>query len=154
MPTVYTTQAGVSVSLGSRRLAGLLDRDHLADASEQAAIMAQAIEEASVYLDSRLGQRWVVPFAAYPATPDIVQIIARDLTKWILYRWVHPDGQDAADHFAKADATLGDLLAGKLEIPGAARVGASAGYVMMKHSGSEPVFSGRRKGGGRRSFGF
>src|SRR5688500_3948391 len=146
MATAYTEEADVELLIAGdgNRLTKLLDRDRDGDAD--AGVLDMAIAEAGTLIDARLAQLYVVPFAAIgdtPATPDLVQMIARHLTAWSLYRHVQPDGKDATTHFELADGLLTQILAGDFEIPGAEQVPADEGRRPMKYDAATPVLAGR-----------
>lgn len=153
MAVAYTTEEKIeAANVGSMRLDVLLDRNK--DGTPDEGVLDAVVLDAGTYIDSRLAQRYAVPFAAVPATPDMINLIARELVLWELYDFLEPEGPDAQRHFKKADGLLTGLLDGTFDIPGAARAPAGSARPVVVYSAGKPVFSGRTKAGGYRGRGF
>lgn len=150
----YTTKASVALVIGLTRLEELLDRD--GDSIEDTGVMDLAIAEAGSIIDARLTQRLATPFAAItdtPATPSLVQAIARHLVIHWLYDREDPESAEAIKHWDRADGLLTGILSGDLDIPEASRQTAAKSRTTVAYSSGTPVFSGRDSYGNARGRG-
>lgn len=116
----YTTRVRVQKQARStERVSDLHDvnRDGVEDSIASEAIITEAIDSACELIDARLGQRYVVPFAAItanPQTPALVTRIANFLVLWEGYARIDPDSPDAKAWWARADALMTGILDGSL----------------------------------------
>jgi phage gp36-like protein len=118
----YTTRVRVQKQARStERVADLHDvnRDGVEDSIAAETILTEAIGSACELIDARLGQRYVVPFAAItdtPATPALVTRICNFLVLWEGYARVDPDSPDAKAWWSRADALMTGILDGSLHL--------------------------------------
>ncbi len=146
MASVYTNEAAVALFVAGAgyRLTALLDRNR--DGTADTGVLDATIGNAGTEIDARLAQRYDVPFAQItdsPDTPDIIQLIAKNLVAAELYAWAFPDGNDAKAARARADSMLDKILSGDFAIPDVAPLGGGSGRVIISYDADEPQFSGR-----------
>lgn len=153
MSSVYTDQDGMTDLLAGegRRLDMLCDLDDDGDADTGR--LTSVIGDQGIKIDARLGKHWPVPFAEIddsPATPPIIQLIAKHLTAAELYDRIEPDGKDYQRHAAEAEMYLKGLTDGTYTIPGVDPLAGDEGATSVSYSADEPQFSGRDANGCRR----
>jgi phage gp36-like protein len=139
----YGTRAGLEKFLGATLTTALATLP----GSEADDVIDQAREDADNEIDAALAQRYEVPFAAVtdvPPTPGIIQTISNNLTAANVFEKRHPNGTLENTYREKAETLLARLLDGTYEVPGAAKVSATAGSVGIRHAvaGEGPVFAG------------
>lgn len=121
------------------------------DGTADSEVYAQAQKRADVEIDSRLGQRFAVPFAGDPPAdfssdpPGDLALIATISAHLVLAELAaiyHPDGPDYRLHRGKALGMLDGILAGSLHLE-APLVPADEASTGISHNSREPVFHGR-----------
>jgi phage gp36-like protein len=112
--------------------------------SVAAEVIAQAREDADNEIDAALAQKYTVPFDTYPETPGIIQTVSNNLTAANIFEKRHANGVNESTYREKAETLLARLIDGTYEVPGAAKVSATAGSVGIRHTvdSTGPVFAG------------
>jgi len=144
MPNLFVTEAAVNAALGDRKTL-LLDWD--GDGAADTGLLATLIERAGRIIVARTAQRYgssaaYAQITATPATPELIQEIALDLTLWLIYRHTEPAGRDAVTHWDLADGMLTGILKGDLDVLGVARAAAHEGRRIVVATYEDPVVSG------------
>ena len=145
MASTYTTEAALTLRVGTARMLALLDRDQ--DGTADTGVAAAAITRAGDRINRRLAQRYgsSLPFADMtddPATPGEIQEIAEDLALGYLYEWIDPQSNDAVHHREAADKALERIREGKDDVSGMGRAKAHEGAVVAVYTAETPVFAG------------
>jgi phage gp36-like protein len=139
--STYVTEAAITLRLGSRD--ALLDWDE--DAAEDDGLIEELIAEAGALIDARLAQRLEVPFADVtdtPATPDVIQLIAKHLVLWLIYSHHDPESRDATHHWTVAESHLTGIMEGKYDVPSATRQTASKAGIVVSYEAEDRAFAG------------
>lgn len=113
------------------------------EGSNAASVYAQVRENADNWIDSKLAQKFSVPFAAItdtPATPGIVNTLSNYRAAQILMVKRFADSKRAKFYADEIKDMLADLLNGDADIPGAAKVSAAAGRTGIAYQARTPAF--------------
>lgn len=150
----YTTRARTEfASKDEARVRALLDQSQ--EGSEYAGCYADVIERAANAVDSDLGVRYVVPFAAITDVPPCPGIIS-DLADFKALSFLYPaDSLEAVNFETRYATTVARIIARAATVPGAAELSAdaSAAPVAISTSYATPTFAGVSSCGTRRTRG-
>ncbi|MEK0082868.1 gp436 family protein [Benzoatithermus flavus] len=130
----YASQADLERRYGVAQLLQIADRDD--DQAIDAAVVAQALDDADAIVNAYLAGRYELPL---PTTPPLLLALACDIAFYKLHPGAQPE--DVRRRYEDALATLKDLAAGKaeLDLAGGAPAAAPAGEAAF--AGPERVFS-------------
>jgi hypothetical protein len=124
----------------------LLDRDN--SGAADTGVLADFIEAAGRYVDSRLAQRYgssnfpAAQITDSPATPGAIQEIARHVVLWRLFARDEPDGRDARDQQQMAETWIVAIVSGNADIPDFPRASAEEGGVIAVYESEDPTYAG------------
>lgn len=132
----YSTVQRVRRFLGPDRALAVLDRD--GDGSEDpgttgtgsVALVDDALARAANRIDSALGTRYTVPFAAITdssPTPEAVSDLTDLGVATLLYEWLQPNSDDAKAFRAQFESQLKAYRSGDEVVVGAAELPSSSG---------------------------
>jgi phage gp36-like protein len=110
----YCTRDILQANFGTIEISDLLDRDN--DGGDDDDTLGNAIAYADAMVDGYLAARYVVPLA--DPTPKLIENIAADIVRYQLWGNNSPD--ELRKRYEDAIARLKDIMAGKLQLPGAA----------------------------------
>lgn len=139
----YTDTTGVYATLGEDLVTDLLDLDE--DDGDDSAVLTLAITGAGAIIDSKLSKRYSVPFAEVdddPATPDIIQLIARKIVASELLKPRREKNDQREMYWKEAMAMLDEIAAYKADVPGATELDADDAGIGLAYDDVEPVFAG------------
>jgi phage gp36-like protein len=137
----YTTATILNEATGTdlvNQLGDFENDDDLADTN----VISSAIERADNEIDTRLGKRFVVPFAAQAATPGIIEDISTHLALYQLISQRHAGSAEANFHREQANELIEGLLSGEFYLNAAEVTGDEAAIGLAQDAG-ENVFQGR-----------
>lgn len=145
----YSTEARLKRLLAGKgeRLLGLLDRnrDGVADTDGTTAVIDDTLARVDNDIDARLGQVYVVPFAA--TVPGQVSDLSDLGAAAELYDWLDPESGEAARFRERYLNLIDEYRRGLAEIPGAAKVDSADGGRSWAFESMGPRFGGRDSSG-------
>ena len=136
----YCTQAQVSNYLTPERLVQLADHDR--DGTADAAVIAQAIENATGLIDSYLQKKFIVPLT--PPIPNEIRRLCLMLTVCELQRGLDSVTEDAKAACTEAIEELEKIVAGDKEVGLVPKPAEAAGAPNVLYDGQPRLF-GRDK---------
>lgn len=139
----YGSQSQLETLLGRELVNKLLQLE----GSNATTVYSRAREDADAWLDAKLAQAYVVPFAAYndvTPTPPIVNTLSNYRAAVNILATRFPLSAKLKHYQAELKEMLKDLLSGDAEIPSATKVAANAGRTGIKYEARDTEFGMER----------